>query len=320
MINLDKKDYKILYELDLNVRITNKALAKKIKLSEQSVAYRINKLLETHVIKGFNLLVDNSKFGLTHYKLYLRLQNISGVKESEFVDFIISKKNIFWFVSVRGNFDYIISICNKDIFDFQNFYNELKNKFGQYIYSEDLVILTKAPLFNRSYFIKDGVKKELIYGGKREIVTIDDLDKKILLALSNNARLNYIELGKITKQNPDTIRYRFKKMVENKIIIGSNLSINPDKLNRQYLVIIFSLQNFNETILRKLELYAQNFNSILYYINCIGSHNMEIEAEVSDESDTDRIIKRFRDEFTEYIKTYTVLTVKKEYKLNFVPI
>ncbi len=320
MEQLDKKDQGILYELDLNARLTNKELAKKMELSEQSIAYRLNRLQQKEIIKSYNLLVDVSKLGLIHYKLFLRLQNISSLKENEFVDFVKKRKDVFWFVSVRGNFDYVISYSGKDIFDFQEFYNSLKNKFGQYVYSEDLVIVTKAPIFNRSYFIKNGEKKELIYGGKKGKIELDVLDKNILSALSNNARLNYIELGKQLKQNPDTIRYRFNKLKEDKVIIGARLGINPEKINRQYLLITFNLQNFNEDLLRKLELYAQNFDSIVYYINCIGSHNMEIEAEVSGEEDADRIIKHFRDKFTEYIKTYTVLTVKKEHKLNFVPI
>jgi DNA-binding Lrp family transcriptional regulator len=320
MIKLDKKDYQLLYELDLDSRMSSKELAKKIEISEQAVAYKINRLIKNNIITNFNLLVDISKLGFTHYKLYLRLQNLSSKKEIEFVDFLIKYKSIFWIVSVRGNFDYVISCWGKDIYDYQEFYNTLKNKYGEYIYAEDLVIVTNVPLFNRAYLIPNGEKKEIAYGGKKDLIQIDDLDKKILLTLSNDARLNYIELSKMLKISPDTIRYRFNKLKTSKVIIGSKLGLDPQKLNRQHLLISINLQNFNEDVLRKMELFSQNFNSILYYVNCIGSHNVDIECEVANEDDADNILKQFKTKFFEYIKNYTVLTVKKEYKLNFVPI
>ena len=60
-------------------------------------------------------------------------------------------------------------------------------------------------------------------------------------------------------------------------------------------------------------------HAILYYINCIGSHNVELEIETSNNDETDFIIKSFRDYFFKYIKNYSVLGIKKELKLNFVP-
>lgn len=319
MIKLDKRDYQLLYELDLDSRTPNKELARKIEISEQAVAYRINRLVKLGIITCFNLMLDVSRLGYTHYKLFLRLQNISSKKEDEFISFLQKNKSVFWIVSVRGNYDFVISCWGKDIFDFQNFYYDLKNKFGEHIYAEDLVIMTKAPLFNRAYLIPNGEKKEITYGGKKGLIEINDIDKKILLALGNNSRLSYIELSKILAINPDTIRYRYNKLKEQGIIIGAKLSINSQKLNRQYILININLQNFNEDILRKMELYSQNFESLLYYVNCIGSHNLDLECEVANEDDADNILRQFKNKFGEYIKSYTILTVKKEYKLNFAP-
>ena len=53
MFNLDLKDKKILYELDLNSRQSNKQLAKKVQLSEMVVGYRIKRLIDNNFIEYF---------------------------------------------------------------------------------------------------------------------------------------------------------------------------------------------------------------------------------------------------------------------------
>ncbi len=319
MLNLDKFDKKLLYELDLNARQTNKQLARKVKLSEQAIAYRIEKLQKNGVIEEFVLMVNPGKLGYTHYKIYLRLQNIPTEEEKLFLDFLKKEDGVFWVVSARGNYDYIISFSSKTLNDYKIFYYNLKNKFGQYIYSEDLVLPIKAPLFNRSYFVENSKKLEVIYGGKQVIEEIDNKDKKIISALAHNARLSYLEVGKKTKIKPDTVRNHYKKLVANGVIIGTRLKLNVKKIDRNYNIIFFTLQNFNEKNLRDMEVFAQGHAPIIYYINCIGSHNVELEIETINDDETDFIIKSFRDYFFKYIKNYSVLTVKEEIKLKIVP-
>ena len=71
--------------------------------------------------------------------------------------------------------------------------------------------------------------------------------------------------------------------------------------------------------MKQFESFSKNFDPILYFINCIGSHIAEIEAEVLNDQEFDDIIKSFRNKFFTNIKSYTSLEVTKEYKLNFYP-
>ena len=53
IFKLDKKDKKILYELDKNARATCSAIAKKVMLSQEVVYSRINRLEQKDIIKNF---------------------------------------------------------------------------------------------------------------------------------------------------------------------------------------------------------------------------------------------------------------------------
>lgn len=59
---------------------------------------------------------------------------------------------------------------------------------------------------------------------------IDNLDRKILNALINDARTSYAELGKRFEVSPATIHVRIEKMKTAGIVLGTKLSINPRQL------------------------------------------------------------------------------------------
>jgi DNA-binding Lrp family transcriptional regulator len=319
MRKIDKLDYKLLYELDKNSRIPLSKLAKKIGLSKQATSKRISNLTKEEIIKNFPIIINPATLGYQHYKLLIRLQNISNKKEKELIDFLVKYPNSFWVAEIRGNYDYIISVLEKNIHKFKEFYQELKNKFGIYIYEENFATLTSAKIYNRSYFYPEKEKTILPYGGEINKIKIDDLDKKILSEMGLNARQSFVELGNKLNINSDTIRYRLIKMKKTNLITGARIGINPNKLNRTYINCLLNLQNFNENTIKEFENYALNFHPIIYVNNFIGSHNIEIEMETKNEEETDQIIKSFRDKFFENIKNYTILTVKKEHKLKFVP-
>ena len=74
---LDKKDKRILYELDKNARQPLSEIAKKVQLKRESILYRLKKYLQEGLIRDYLTVIDMSKLGFTHYKIYLRLHNIN---------------------------------------------------------------------------------------------------------------------------------------------------------------------------------------------------------------------------------------------------
>ena len=59
---------------------------------------------------------------------------------------------------------------------------------------------------------------------------IDKLDKKILRALMENARIAYAELGKRFEVSPGTIHVRVEKMKQAGVIEGTRVQVNAKKL------------------------------------------------------------------------------------------
>jgi len=111
MIELDVKDRKILYQLDLDSRQSFRSLGKKVGLSKDVVTGRVKKLQEKGVIKGFRAIVDYSRVGFNLYRFYFSFQNVSPELKQEIISYFFKNKYSTDIVSLEGKFDLLVAIC-----------------------------------------------------------------------------------------------------------------------------------------------------------------------------------------------------------------
>ena len=94
IVKLDVKDKKILYELFKHSRFAYSEISKNVGVSKEVVNYRINRLIETGVIKGFTTAIFRPSVGLFQsYAIYLSLQ-CSEENKKEIIKKLISNNSI----------------------------------------------------------------------------------------------------------------------------------------------------------------------------------------------------------------------------------
>ncbi|WP_444996978.1 transcriptional regulator AsnC [Aliikangiella sp. IMCC44359] len=89
---------------------------------------------------------------------------------------------------------------------------------------------------------------------------IDNLDKKILNALIEDARIPYAELGKRFTVSPATIHVRIEKMRAAGIVVGTKLSVEPKKLGYDVSCFIgITLNNAGDypEVIKRLEAFDE---------------------------------------------------------------
>lgn len=89
---------------------------------------------------------------------------------------------------------------------------------------------------------------------------IDNLDKKILNALIEDARIPYAELGKRFNVSPATIHVRIEKMRAAGIVVGTKLSVEPKKLGYDVSCFIgITLNNAGDypEVIKRLEAFDE---------------------------------------------------------------
>jgi Lrp/AsnC family transcriptional regulator, leucine-responsive regulatory protein len=320
MIKLDKKDRKLLYELDLNSRQSYHKLAKKIGLSKDSVIYRIKKLQAEGVIKQFHTIIDTGKLGYTSFRLYLDLVKTTPKDKDDIINYLKSKKCVTWMVSIDGSYDLGIWVLTKSVKEMNNFWKELHEKYNKFLGNVDMSVFTKVSYFPRSYLLEKKYNdKEFAFITEPEELKIDGVDFEILKLIAPNARIKITEIASKLDLTTKTIISRIKELERKNIIIGYRTLFDLEKLGYQYFKVHFVLQDYTKEQEREFRNYIKQHPNIIYDNEVLGGSNIEIEIQVKDLVELRGIIGEIQTKFFKIIEDYKQMSFYEEHKFVFLP-
>ncbi|MBI5046223.1 Lrp/AsnC family transcriptional regulator, partial [Candidatus Micrarchaeota archaeon] len=235
-VNLDLIDRKILSELDNNARISYSTLGKQIRVAKETVKYRISSLEKIGVIKGYYTLVDFSKLGFVFYRTYIRLQNTPPEIEQKIAEYLSGSKNVAIFYQINGAYHIALGVWAKNLWKYEEFWLNFKNKFGQYFSNCHFSILTEYVEFSRSYLLANNTNEKTSFMtiSKSDSENLDSMDFKLLSYLSNNARVSIVDIATALKTSIVTVRYRMKNLIDKKVITGFRTIFDLSKLGKEY--------------------------------------------------------------------------------------
>lgn len=104
-MQVDVKDKKILFHLDLNCRQSNSQIGKKVGLKRDAVAYRIKRMEEQGIIKKYWTVIDAFKLGYTVFRIYFKFQDIPQDVKTEIINLFMKYKHTWSVYSIIGPFD-----------------------------------------------------------------------------------------------------------------------------------------------------------------------------------------------------------------------
>jgi DNA-binding Lrp family transcriptional regulator len=322
-MKLDMYDKKLLYHLDINSRHSLGELAKNVRLSKNAINYRLKNLVKNKVIRQFYTIINVKKLGYSYFKVYFKLQNTTEKIEKEIIDYFVTQVPSLWINTWDGRYDLMVGILAKNIDEFYQILSASINKFRHYFQSYDIFIVIYAPHFKKEYLLETTKKEQRKieeFGGIPEIIKIDDIDKKILKNISNNARIQIIDLTNKVNSTVDVVRYRLKKLRENGIIQGFRILIDYPKLGYQLYKVLVTTQNLNEEIERKIVSYCEsqpNYADII--IQGIGPWNIELQIDARNNQEFHEIFKDFKNKFNEIIRNHETLLMISERKIDYFP-
>jgi Lrp/AsnC family transcriptional regulator, leucine-responsive regulatory protein len=317
----DLKDRKIIYELDIDSRQSASELAKKVGVSKQGCTLKINNLMKKGIIKSFITVLKTPLLGYLSFRMYFKLIDNTPEQEKQFRNYFINHKLVPWIVGCEGLWDYIIVVFPKDFEEFQKFSIELNNKYGDIIEKKDIALVTIAHHFRAGFIL--GEKKDLpplIYAGQpKEVIKVDDTEKKILSILSKNARTPIVEIARTLKIPAKSVSYRIEKLEKAGIIEGYTTTLDLNKVGFERYKVFLRTKNLAEKKEKSFIEYARIKPFILYYSKSIGANDVELELIVKNSIHLREIIADIRNKFGELIKSYEILKIYEEYKLDFYP-
>ncbi|MFA6462099.1 MAG: Lrp/AsnC family transcriptional regulator [Candidatus Woesearchaeota archaeon] len=322
MIKFDFKDRKIIYQLSLNARQSYSEIAKKVGLSPQSVDYKISRLEKLGVITGYYTCIDISKIGYSIFKIYIKLQNLDAEKEKEMIHNLQKNPHITWVASCDGMWDLYLVIWSKNIFEFDEIFNEINNQYSYYFSKKSIIATTKVLQFMRKYLAPD--KKSIDYSkiewaGEVSQVNLDHTDFQILLHLSQEARISDSELGQRLNISRKVVDYRIKKMESQKVIYGYKPFLNGNLLNFETYKFFLTLQSFTPEKEQRLIAFLNAHSAVIEVNYTLGNWELELDIESPNIDANHELIRELRNQFNDVIRDCDIMHISKSYRYDYLP-
>jgi Lrp/AsnC family leucine-responsive transcriptional regulator len=314
---LDIYDKKILFELDINSRISASKLAKKLKIPKETVNYRIKRLEKNGWINHLYTIFNASLFGYSYYRIYLKFYKLTEATEMEIIDYITSDQSCANLRIVEGHYDMVFLTIQKNPNELKGFLQCFLNTFGMYVQEKNVFILIKTHKLNQKYLFKGNTIKTTFNHIESKNYSLDTIDLGVIKTISTNTRRKLSDIGNSLNVDSRLIKYHLKRMEQTGIIVAYTVNLNLVKLNRELIQIDIALKD--PALIPRIIEFFDKTNTCVFIHELLGTYDLSVEIYVEDDEMLRDIIEKFKEKFLQHYVYYDVSHVYKEYVINWSP-
>ncbi|MCV6611524.1 MAG: Lrp/AsnC family transcriptional regulator [Amphritea sp.] len=122
---------------------------------------------------------------------------------------------------------------------------------------------------------------------------LDAINRKILAALQDNARISYAELGKKVHLSAPAVAERIRKLESTGVITGYSLQVNLDKVG--YPIVALVQCKVYRTKEREFKALVLSYDEVIECHNVTGEQAFLVKLAVQSMSQLDDILEAFID-------------------------
>ncbi len=337
--NLDAKDRKLVFLLSRNCRTRYRALAKALQLSPDSIRYRIERLEKEGVIRGYTIIPNCFAEGLMGGSLFISFRNLASEGEDKLGAFIRSEPRVVLAYKTQGDWDLVMMLEHKDVFELHRFTRRLKavcgeEKIDQLFYQGHIeeykfrqapeVIMDgqPAPVVAAdkadASFAKDFLDAPPVEMVERLPAKIDADDWKLLNQLSADARISLTELAARTGLSVGQVRYKIKALIAEGVLQAFWGIIELKKLGLQRFDLLLKLKNIDNKMEARMKSFFLNHPNVIRATVTFGPYDLTVNLACESLARCHEIIKEINREFAGNVADIDMLAVFEELKFQFI--
>ena len=234
---LKLKDIQLLYELDSDFTQPYSTLGKKTKMSQQLISHKINQFIKKKIIQHFFTLIDHSRLGYQAFTVFFNVHYHNRPSFETIIELIKQHENVLSIRECDGKYDLVVEFAAKNP---SSFNKKLKQLTFSITELKERTILTNIVTHNyfRDYLLAKEDLREILIGGDREKIPLDDINLRILSELACGKK-TIVKLSELIHISPKTILSRMRWLKNKQIIRGHRMQFNYRALGiRANLILI----------------------------------------------------------------------------------
>ena len=317
MKELDTKDWKLLYQLCQDARLSHNKLGKLVGLSKNAVTYRVERLVSKGIIRRFFTIINHDFLGQKFFNVLLRL-NATEEQEKELVAYLISHPNVTVLDAFVGEWNFLVEFGCKDIGIFYSFISDLKSKFSTILDTYEIhfsLFPYKVEQLPVELVEERRQPKPFIMGSAEA----DETDMKLLRELDKNSTATLFELAKSIGITYETVAARIKKLKEKGIILKFTAQISLGALGYDVYLILLDIRNLSQERELALRGHINGQKNIRYAFMSASKPVVFIYLAVKKSGELNTFLLNIKEKFSDVIVNQKYLLSTKQLKYELFP-
>jgi Lrp/AsnC family transcriptional regulator, leucine-responsive regulatory protein len=318
-MKIDRQYLQLLEILAQNCRISHAEIGRALKISKDTVNYRVRQLEESKLLNGYVLFVDARKLGFTRYHILVRFKNTAKI--NVLCRQLAKHEFVMWINSFIGRFDIQIIVDAVDGFHLNKIREELfslcEHNIKDYLiltHLADLEFTQLNPVLDfRTPFRKDSDQSFSAELTTRNFpvspdfgeVEVDRIDLEILRALADMPGDTLVSLSEKAGCERQTVKRRILRLIESGVIL--NFGAIPNLIQLDFVTYYLLVRLEQDTSFDEMKRPFLELNNIFYAGRMIGDYDMILYLNARNPQELNASIQLFRNKLKNRILDYDLL-------------
>lgn len=270
---LDKLDTKILKLLQSDARLSKSSIADQLGVRKTLVTYRINRMCQRGIIKGFQYITNQAKLGAVSYGLLIRFQDASLEEQEAIVRELRASKVFDWARLTTGAWDAIAVGIASDIGVYNQQLQQMLDKYGSRIRDHSFYIDYAGVVSGHKFLYEQPYPLAAVYGARAdERIVLDTLDRRIMTHLDRDPTASLLRIAERLDRSFDTVQSHYRALIARGILLKAVPVIDHELLGYTNTICLYKLKP-NADRIDALAEFCMMHPNVVRQASCLGHFN-----------------------------------------------
>lgn len=309
-------DRKILVILSENARQSATKISKQVRCSKDRALYRIKRLEESGIIRGYRAVVNYGMLGYSNHKIYLKLTELGVVNEDKIIKYFTNIPCVSWITSVSEDYDIVINLTVKTVQEVMHVLQEFSKKYGTMVSKKNFAVTHRIQHFNANHLL-DKVSTRTFCVGDNGSITLSENEINVLEQVANHGKIGIKELAVHLHRQINSTLYSLQSLEKKGIIKGYVPLIDYEKLGFSHYKVMLVLSDASKY--REIFERVSREKNILYITELLGEQDIEFEIICKNQQELVARIKNLRESCSGLISDVRTRLLVRTHEVRYVP-
>ncbi len=318
-MSLSDKEATILAAAELRAQAPIEVLREESGYREHIVRHALRRLRQREVIRPLPV-INLHRIGFSVYNVFFSSAALGKTARQALVKSCVSAPEVMWVGEFSGEYHYGVAFCARRPAHVIDFLHGISRKHKDVFLEKAVSLTISSTLYPRRYLSSRRFSVEPIHiRYTNDPVEVDELDMRVLGALSTFGDLSHRQLASKVRVPLSTLELRIKKLREKKVIVGDIYVVSPSKFERQSYKLLIYTRGIDPDLSKKMHAFCSNHPDVVYLFECFGVWGFEMGVEVPAQEDVSVIMQELYEAFGSAVTNIKLLTKFRYPKVRWFP-